>query len=119
MNTIHYNGGFWPTSQQELLLRAALLPGKEAIDAWREWKSGVDVDQLDPGSLRLLAAAISELAHSWNKTFPDEQIQGGLPIHVVQKPDVIPQYGYPLTFFSQCWHPDNDTQGRGTDLTLL
>lgn len=54
MNTIHCQGGCWPTREQELLLRAALLEGKEAIDAWYEWKSSVDVDRLDPGSLRLL-----------------------------------------------------------------
>lgn len=54
MNTMRYDGGFWPTRQQELLLRAALLQGKEAIDAWHEWKSRVDIDRLDPGSLRLL-----------------------------------------------------------------
>jgi len=54
MNTIHCQGGCWPTREQELLLRAALLQGKEAIDAWYEWKSSVDVDRLDPGSLRLL-----------------------------------------------------------------
>ena len=35
-------------------MRAALLQGNEATDAWYEWKSSVDVDRLDPGSLRLL-----------------------------------------------------------------
>ena len=54
MNSTSYRGGFWPTQQQELLLRAALLQGNEATDAWYEWKSSVDVDRLDPGSLRLL-----------------------------------------------------------------
>jgi hypothetical protein len=54
MNTMHYDGGFWPTRQQELLLRAALLQGKETVDAWHEWKSSVNVDQLDSGSQRLL-----------------------------------------------------------------
>jgi len=54
MNTLHYDGGCWPTHQQELLLRAALLQGKEAIDSWYEWKSSVDIDRLDQGSRRLL-----------------------------------------------------------------
>lgn len=54
MNTTHYEHGLWPTRQQELLLRAALLQGKDAIDAWHEWKSNVDIDRLDQGSRRLL-----------------------------------------------------------------
>lgn len=50
-------GSFWPTQQQELLLRAALLNGREAAEAWKEWRSRVDIDDidhLDPGSYRLL-----------------------------------------------------------------
>lgn len=54
MNTIHYDGSPWPTRQQELLLRAALLQGKDAIDAWHAWVSDVDIEQLDLGSRRLL-----------------------------------------------------------------
>jgi hypothetical protein len=54
MNSVHREGGCWPTRQQELLLRAALLQGEEAINAWYEWKSKVDVDRIDQGSLRLL-----------------------------------------------------------------
>jgi hypothetical protein len=50
-------GVFWPTQQQELLLRAALLEGRDAVEAWKEWRSRVDIDdidRLDPGSYRLL-----------------------------------------------------------------
>jgi len=44
----------WPTWQQELLLRAALLQGKNSIEAWERWKSSVDIEHLDVGSHRLL-----------------------------------------------------------------
>jgi hypothetical protein len=54
MNTVKREGQCWPTRQQELLLRASLLKGDEAIDAWHEWKSKVDVDLLDYVSLQLL-----------------------------------------------------------------
>src|SRR5262245_47798267 len=47
-------GNLWPTPHQELLLGAALLNGDEALEAWEEWKVGVDVDTLDWGSQRLL-----------------------------------------------------------------
>ena len=45
---------YGPTPLQELLLKAALLPAKEAIPAWEEWKASVDIDKLDAGSYRLL-----------------------------------------------------------------
>lgn len=47
-------GKSWPTRPQELLLRATFLPGEEAIQAWKEWKRIVDVDDLDQSSNRLL-----------------------------------------------------------------
>jgi len=43
-----------PSPQQELLLRAALLTGNEAIEAWTEWKSSVEIEQIDSGSHRML-----------------------------------------------------------------
>lgn len=46
--------GCWPTQQQELLFRAALLQGKDAIECWQEWKSNVDISLIDDSSLRLL-----------------------------------------------------------------
>ncbi len=46
-------GGCWPTTEQELLLRACLASGDEAVSAYEEWKSSVDMDGVDPGSYRL------------------------------------------------------------------
>ncbi len=54
MNTGRYEESWLPTAQQELLLRAALLKGPGAIEAWKEWKSDVEVEELDPGSYRML-----------------------------------------------------------------
>jgi hypothetical protein len=47
------NRDCWPTREQELLLRAALLRGKDAISAWEEWKIATDIEEADPGSERL------------------------------------------------------------------
>jgi hypothetical protein len=44
----------WPTPAQALLLRAALLHGPEALDAWERWKASTDIDRIDRGSHRLL-----------------------------------------------------------------
>ncbi len=58
MNSIiKRQGCFWPMPDQELLLKAALLRNGTAADAWNEWRSHIDIDDidnLDPGSYRLL-----------------------------------------------------------------
>jgi len=54
MDRTHNNENCWPTRRQELLLKASLLNGKEALSAWEEWRSDVDIEQLDVASHRLL-----------------------------------------------------------------
>lgn len=46
-------GGWKPTPRQELLLRAALLQGDDAIAAWHEWNKSAGPEPLDGGSHRL------------------------------------------------------------------
>lgn len=46
--------GCWPTAAQRLLLRACLLEGPAAIEAFAAWQRLVDIDTADPGSVRLL-----------------------------------------------------------------
>ena len=47
--------GYLPTPEQELLLRASLLPDDRAIEAWEAWILQVDIDNLDHGSYRLFS----------------------------------------------------------------
>ncbi|BAQ64669.1 nucleotidyltransferase family protein [Geminocystis sp. NIES-3709] len=49
-----YNHQFWPTHEQQLLLKASLLKGEKAINAYREWINLVDIDTLDSESNSLL-----------------------------------------------------------------
>jgi len=44
----------WPSPEQELLLKAALLKGEGALRAWSEWQARANPDDLDQGSRRLL-----------------------------------------------------------------
>lgn len=47
--------GLWPSPLQEQLLRAALLDGEAARQAWQQWRTAIVVDEeLDRGSFRLL-----------------------------------------------------------------
>ncbi|HEY9693251.1 MAG TPA: nucleotidyltransferase family protein [Oculatellaceae cyanobacterium] len=59
----------WPTTEQELLLQAALLTDEKAVKAWEKWKSVVDIDQLDVGSLRLLPLLYTNLRR-WGVSDP-------------------------------------------------
>jgi len=53
----------WPTPGQELLLRAAVIPGPAALEAWNRWKVDHDLieSELDHGSFRLLALVYKNL----------------------------------------------------------
>ena len=46
-------GGCWPTPGQELLLKACISNGDDAVNAFLEWKSTADTGAVDPGSYRL------------------------------------------------------------------
>jgi putative nucleotidyltransferase-like protein len=53
----------WPTPAQELLLRAAVVPGAGALAAWDAWKLDHDLveSELDHGSFRLMALVYRNL----------------------------------------------------------
>lgn len=55
-------GGCWSRPDQMLLLRAALLDGEAALEAWRRWREGADLDGVDPGSFRLLPVLWHDLS---------------------------------------------------------
>jgi len=49
-----YHGGVWPTEEQQLLLRAALLDAPAATEAWAAWLQRAQTDSLDAGSWKLI-----------------------------------------------------------------
>jgi hypothetical protein len=53
-NPAVYQGGVWPTEAQQLLLRAALLDGPAAMEAWEQWRKTVRLDSLDAASWKLI-----------------------------------------------------------------
>lgn len=54
-------GSFWPSSQQELLLRAALLDQEPSLQAWRMLKPNLDIQRLERGSVVLLPLLYEKL----------------------------------------------------------
>ena len=61
MNSLKLSNNDWITSQQELLLKASILHGDDAIQSWEKWKSSIDFDHIDPGSYRLLPLLYSNI----------------------------------------------------------
>lgn len=53
---------WWPNHRQHLLLRAALLPGGLALEAWKDWRQQVDFESLEQGSTQLLPLAARNVA---------------------------------------------------------
>lgn len=49
-----FSGECWPTRIEEIVLRAALASGEEALSAWRVWREEMELDRIDAGSFRLL-----------------------------------------------------------------
>lgn len=54
MIAVNNEPGCWPNRNQELLLRAALLPREPALKAWDEWRRSVNLDVIDYGSHRMV-----------------------------------------------------------------
>jgi len=61
MDKVILAGGCFPTPEQELLLRAALIQNQSAVSAWREWQTRSDFDALDWGSHRLMPLVYQNL----------------------------------------------------------
>lgn len=62
MNSKNNRGFCWPTHKQELLLRASLLQGEDALIAWHQWRATVDIECLDPESYYLLGLLYRNLS---------------------------------------------------------
>jgi hypothetical protein len=62
-------GGCWPNREQSLLLRATLAEEGPARIAWNQWSRRVDLDLIDPASLRLLPLLFRRL-DSWGVHHP-------------------------------------------------
>lgn len=63
MNTYRaHPGRLWPSDEQLLLLRAALLDGEEAVMAFQDWRSGIDLEaEFGRPALRLLPLVCANL----------------------------------------------------------
>jgi len=53
----------WPSPEQKILIRAAVLDGADALTAWREWRQTNDLASVDEASFPLLPQVYLNLRH--------------------------------------------------------
>lgn len=76
MIAINNEPGCWPTRDQELMLRAALLQRELALESWNEWKRNVNIDVVDYGSHRLIPLLYRNLQRHGVKDPLMERLKG-------------------------------------------
>ncbi len=77
MNTIKPADFYLATPNQELLLKAALFSGEDALEAWSKWRDAVDWEgHFEPGSFRLLPLLYNNL----HKHGVDDSAMGKLKV---------------------------------------
>ncbi len=54
-------GAIWPGSREQALLAAGLLPAREALAAWSQWRESIDLDDVPVAELRLIPLASRNL----------------------------------------------------------
>lgn len=76
MIAVNNEAGCWPTPEQELLLRAALLPRELALESWNEWRRNVNIDVIDYGSHRMIPQLYRNLQRHGVKDPVMERLKG-------------------------------------------
>lgn len=76
MIAVNNEPGCWPTRDQELMLRAALLQRELALESWNEWRRNINVDVIDYGSHRLIPLLYRNLQRHGVKDPLMERLKG-------------------------------------------
>lgn len=69
---------YLPSPTQHLLMKAVLLKGEAALDAWQAWKSAINLNDVDYPSLRLLPMLYQNLKENNAPDDPDLQRMKGV-----------------------------------------
>ena len=76
MIAVNNESGCWPTRDQELMLRAALLQRELALESWNEWRRNVNIDVIDYGSHRMIPQLYRNLQRHGVKDPVMERLKG-------------------------------------------
>ena len=100
MLAVNNEAGCWPTPNQELLLRAALLQGEPALAAWNEWRRTVNIDVIDYGSHRMVPQLYRNMQRHGIKDPLMERMKGVYRYYLYKNELLMHRIGSLLTAFA-------------------
>lgn len=101
MIAVNNEPGCWPTRDQELMLRAALLQGEPALDSWNEWRRKVDIDVMDYGSHRMVPVLYRNLQRHGVKDPLMDRLKGVYRYYLYKNEILMHRIGTLLAAFEE------------------
>ena len=119
MIAVNNEAGCWPTPDQELLLRAALLQREQALESWNEWRRKVNIDVIDYGSHRMVPQLYRNLQRHGVKDPLMDRLKGVYRYYLYKNEILMHRIGTSPRSVQRGRDRDDGPQGRGTDPALL
>jgi hypothetical protein len=101
MIAVNNESGCWPTRDQELLLRAALLQREPALESWNEWKRTVNIDVMDYGSHRMVPQLYRNLQRQGVKDPLMDRLKGVYRYYLYKNEILMHRIGILLAAFEE------------------
>jgi hypothetical protein len=101
MIAVNNEPGCWPNRNQELLLRAALLPREPALKAWDEWRRSVNLDVIDYGSHRMVPQLYRNLQRLGIKDPLMDRLKGVYRYYLYKNEILMHRIGILLSAFAE------------------
>jgi Uncharacterised nucleotidyltransferase len=101
MIAINNEAGCWPTPNQELILRAAVLQDEPALEAWNEWKRKTNLDVIDYGSHRMVPQLYRNLQRHGVKDPMMDRLKGVYRYYLYKNEILMHRIGALLTAFEE------------------
>ena len=101
MIAVNNEPGCWPNQAQELLLRAALLQGEPALEAWNEWRRSVNLDVIDYGSHRMVPQLYRNLQRHGVKDPLMDRLKGVYRYYLYKNEILLHRIGTLLAAFEE------------------
>jgi hypothetical protein len=101
MIAVNNEAGCWPTPNQELILRAALLQGDAALESWNEWKRSTNLDAIDYGSHRMVPQLYRNLQRHGVKDPMMDRLKGVYRYYLYKNQMLLHRMGSLLAAFQE------------------
>jgi hypothetical protein len=101
MIAVNNEAGSWPTPNQELILRAAVLQGERALESWAEWKLKTNLDAIDYGSHRMVPQLYRNLQRHGVKDPMMDRLKGVYRYYLYKNEILMHRIGALLAAFEE------------------